>query len=115
MIYLVKILDEIVIGDGVVKFYDGIDFDFINSYNKKELIVIFIDNWVNEEKKWKRECKINSLFGGKKYKKINNLYIQIYQTDGHLTAVFETIKKKMLMVHNEPYSAVTGFRGNMLF
>lgn len=109
------ILDEIVIGDNVVKFYDGIDFEFVNSYDKKEFIIIFIDNWIDEKKKWKRECKINSLFGGEKYKKIDNLFITIYQTDGNLTAVFEAVKKKMLIVHNQPWSAVTGFGENMLF
>lgn len=109
------ILDEIIVGDNTIKFYDGIDFEFVNNYDKEEFLIIFIDNWVDEKKKWKRECKINSLFGGEKYKKIDNLFITIYQTDGHLTAVFEAVKKKMLVNHSQPYSVVAGFRENMLF
>jgi hypothetical protein len=104
------LFDEIDINGNIIKFYDGIDYEFVINYDKKELIVIFIEDWTKEQISFIREAKINSLFGGQEYKKledINNNYIAIYQTSGYLEIVAESIKKKLLINkninHNEPW------------
>lgn len=84
--------------DGI-KFYDGIDYEFVLNYNKKELIVIFIENWKKEELRFTRDAKIKSLLENKEYKKlddINNMYIVIYQTNGYLEIMAESVKKKFM-------------------
>lgn len=106
-----KILDEINIDGDIVKFYDGIDFDFVHNYKKKELLVIFIDNWTSEYKRYERNSKIDYILDDKKInlKDIENNYIAIYQTNGFLEPVYETIKKKMLEKHGE-WCAVAGIK-----
>ena len=114
MIYLMILFDEININGDIVKFYDGIDYEFVRNYDKKEFIVIFIEDWAKEQISFIREAKINSLFDGPEYKEledINNNYIAIYQTSGFLEIVAESIKKKLLLNtnvnHNEPWFANT--------
>jgi hypothetical protein len=97
-----KIIDEVVVNENIIKFYSGIDFDYINSYDKKELIIIFIDNWSSEI----RNYKIDTVLQEDKsiLSEINNNYIMIYQTNGFLEPVYQTIKKKIIMKQLElPY------------
>jgi len=108
------LFDEININGDVVKFYDGIDYEFIRNYDKQEFIIIFIEDWAKEQISFVREAKINSLFDDKEYQTledINNPYIAIYQTSGYLEIVAESIKKKLLVNvnvnHNEPWFANT--------
>ena len=103
------LFDEFNINGGIVRFYDGIDYEFVRNYDKKEFIVIFIEDWAKEQISFIREAKINSLFDDSEYKEledINNNYIMIYQTSGYLEIVAESIKKKLLINtnvnHNEP-------------
>jgi hypothetical protein len=108
------LFDEININGNIIKFYDGIDYEFLRNYDKKELIVIFIEDWNKEQIGFIREAKINSLFGGQEYKKledINNNYIAIYQTSGYLEIVAESIKKKLLINKNINYNE-TWFTSN---
>jgi type II secretory pathway component PulC len=102
-----KIIDEVVVNENIIKFYSGIDFDYINSYDKKELIIIFIDNWSSEI----RNYKIDSVLEENKsfLDEINNDYIMIYQTNGFLEPVYETIKKKILTEQSE-WSTTTGIK-----
>ena len=106
------LFDEFNINGGIVRFYDGIDYEFVRNYDKKEFIVIFIEDWAKEQISFIREAKINSLFDDSEYKEledINNNYIMIYQTSGYLEIVAESIKKKLLINtnvnHNEPWFA----------
>ena len=110
MIYLMTLFDEFDINGDIVRFYDGIDYEFVRNYDKKEFIVIFIEDWAKEQISFIREAKINSLFDDSEYKEledINNNYIMIYQTSGYLEIVAESIKKKLLINtnvnHNEPW------------
>lgn len=106
------LFDEFDINGDIVRFYDGIDYEFVRNYDKKEFIVIFIEDWAKEQISFIREAKINSLFDDKEYQTledINNNYIAIYQTSGYLEIVAESIKKKLLsntnVNHNEPWFA----------
>jgi hypothetical protein len=106
------LFDEFDINGDIVRFYDGIDYEFVRNYDKQEFIVIFIEDWAKEQISFIREAKINSLFDGSEYKEledINNNYIMIYQTSGYLEIVAESIKKKLLsnanINHNEPWFA----------
>ncbi len=104
------LFDEFDVNGDTIKFYDGIDYEFVRNYDKKELIVIFIEDWAKEQISFIRDAKINSLFGGKKYKKledIDNPYISIYQTSGYLGIVSESIKKKIFTGLNQHWSLNT--------
>ena len=102
------LFDEFDVNGRTIKFYDGIDYEFVRNYDKKEFIVIFIEDWSKEQISFVRDAKINSLFDGPEYKEledINNNYIAIYQTSGYLEIVADSIKKKLLINanHNEPW------------
>lgn len=104
------LFDEFEVNGGIIRFYDGIDYNFVINYDKKDFIVIFIEDWTKEQISFIREAKINSLFDDSEYKEledINNNYIMIYQTSGYLEIVADLIKKKLLINsninHNEPW------------
>lgn len=94
-----------------VKFYDGIDIEYVSNYNKKKLIVIFIDNWDKEVIANKRDNAIGSILDENLYdlNKLENIYIVIYQTNGHLEPVYEAIKNKILCKDNGRWYSVAGF------
>jgi hypothetical protein len=102
-----RLIEEI---DGI-KFYDGIDIEYIRNYNGEKLIVIFIDNWNDEVLIQKRDSAINSILGeeGFDLNNLKNNYISIYQTNGHLEPVYEAIKKKILCKDNGRWYSVAGF------
>lgn len=102
--------DEFLVNGSLVKFYKGIDLDFVKNYNKEELIVIFIDDWNTESLRLKRDGKISSVLEDKEYidlESIENNYIVIYQTSGYLDIVSDSIKKRLLnsqsVNHNMPW------------
>lgn len=102
--------DEFLVNGSLVRFYQGIDFDFVKNYDKQELIVIFIDDWKTESLKLKRDGKISSVLEDKEYidlENIENNYIVVYQTSGYLDIVSESIKKRLLNTqsvnHNMPW------------
>ncbi len=101
------LFDEFDVNGDTIKFYDGIDYEFVRNYDKEEFIVIFIEDWGKEQLSFTRDAKINSLFGGQEYKKledINNYYITIYQTSGYLGIVSDSIKKKLFTGVNQHWS-----------
>ena len=71
------ILDETNWGN--VKFYDGIDVEYVSNYSEKKLIVIFIDNWDKEVIANKRDNAIDSILDENIYdlNKLENIYIVI--------------------------------------
>lgn len=98
------LIDEIIVDNVDVKFYEGMDVDKLLNHPKdgsNGFIYCFIDNWVNEIKTYNRQRKISSVIDDIKYKEfewdnINNNYICIYQTEGMLIKdVYETIRKKV--------------------
>lgn len=102
--------DEFLVNGSLVRFYQGIDLDFVKNYDKQELIVIFIDDWKTESLRIKREGIIESLLEDKEYvdlESIENDYIAIYQTSGYLDIVSDSIKKRLLnsqsVNHNMPW------------
>lgn len=102
-----RLIEEV---DGI-KFYDGIDIEYVRSYNEEKLIIIFIDNWNDEVLIQKRDSAIDSLFGeeGFDLNNLKNNYISIYQTNGYLEPVYEAIKKKILCKDNGRWYSVAGF------
>ena len=98
------LIDEIIVDNVKVKFYEGMDVDKLLNHPKdgsNGFIYCFIDNWVNEIKTYNRQRKISSVIDDIKYKEfewdnINNNYICVYQTEGMLIKdVYETIRKKL--------------------
>ncbi len=94
-----KKIDELLTKVGNYIFYDGIDFDFIKNYKGNDMIVVYVDEWNKALNMLNRENKINTLIGEKTLSVNsildNNLYISIYQTNGYLDAVHDTIKSKI--------------------
>jgi hypothetical protein len=101
-----------------ISYYEGIDFDLINNHPKdgsKGIIVFFIDNWVKEVKKWKRENKINQIINDKisdiNIDIIDNNYVSIYQTENiGIELLYETIKSKIEKGNfpNQPWIPISG-------
>jgi hypothetical protein len=114
------LIDEIIVDNVDVKFYEGMDVDKLLNHPKdgsNGFIYCFIDNWVNEIKTYNRQRKISSVIDDIKYKEfewdseINNNYICIYQTEGMLIKdVYETIRKKLdaNQFPNQPWVPVSG-------
>ena len=98
------LIDETIIDNVEVKFYEGMDIDKLLNHPKdgsNGFIYCFIENWINEIKTYNRQRKISSVIDDIKYKvfewdSINNNYICVYQTEGMLIKdVYETIRKKL--------------------
>lgn len=87
-----------IVNSGNIIFYDGIDFEYVAKYEGKDMLVFFIDNWNKTLKTYERNNKINYLLGLEELKstKIDNNYVVIYQTNGYLDAVYNTIKTKFM-------------------
>ena len=116
------LIDEIIVDNVDVKFYEGMDVDKLLNHPKdgsNGFIYCFIDNWVNEIKTYNRQRKISSVIDDIKYKEfewdsINNNYICIYQTEGMLIKdVYETIRKKVEVNQfpNQPWIITKGILG----
>ena len=105
-------IDEIIVNGNIVKFYDGIDFDFALNYTGDDMIVFFIDSWLETLKIHKRDNKINSLLGDNyiEIKDIDNNNIVIYQTNGYTKEVYITIKNKFIQTADLPWKTVHGIR-----
>ena len=104
---MMRLIDEV----SNVKFYDGIDINYISKYNGTEMIVIFIENWEEEVLKHKRDNIIDCILGNDFYdlNKLNNNNIIIYQTNGYLEPVYEAIRKKILSRNDGKWHAIAGF------
>jgi len=104
MTYLMILIDEIIVDNLNVKFYDGIDFDLLLSHAKDGsdgFIFCFINNWKNDVKIYNRQRKLSSIIDGIEYEdfeweKIDNSFISVYQTEGMgILDVYQTIRKKV--------------------
>jgi hypothetical protein len=98
------LIDEIIVDNLNVKFYDGIDFDLLLSHAKDGsdgFIFCFINNWKNDVKIYNRQRKLSSIIDGIEYEdfeweKIDNSFISVYQTEGMgVLDVYQTIRKKV--------------------
>jgi hypothetical protein len=105
MISSMILIEEILLDQTKVKFFNGIDFNVIMKHSKDGsggFIFCFIENWVTEVKKWERESKINSVINNEQFEKfkteeLDNNYIAIYQLEGTEPGVlFEVIKEKVI-------------------
>lgn len=105
MIFLMILIEKIIVDNKDIKFYNGIDFNIALNHSKDGsdgFIFFFIDNWVEEVKRWNRESKIDSIIKNKQYEKIksedfDNSYIVIYQLEGTEPGLlFKIIKDKVL-------------------
>lgn len=111
-----NLISEIEIDDTIVKFYDGIDLGILINHPKDGsagFIFCFVDKWSDEVKKHHRASKIDSILTNSDYKEFNSLeidnnYVCIYQTDGHLSAVYESIKKNIHQKIGKPWLTISG-------
>lgn len=101
-----------------IKYYEGIDFDIVKEHPKdgsNGMLIFFINNWVSEVNKWKRNSLINELLDEKKSDNwdlynIDNNFLSIYQSEGiPIDVLFETIKGKIEKGHfmNQPWTPIS--------
>jgi hypothetical protein len=99
------LIDEIIVDNVNVKFYEGMDCDLLINHAKDGsdgFIFCFIENWVNEVKSYNRQRKLSSVVDDTNYEEfeweeINNNFISIYQTEGMgIIEVYQTIKQKVI-------------------
>jgi hypothetical protein len=105
MTYLMILIDEIIVDNVNVKFYEGMDCDLLLNHAKDGsdgFIFCFIENWVNEVKSYNRQRKLSSVVDNVDYEEfeweeINNNFISVYQTEGMgIIEVYQTIKQKVI-------------------
>lgn len=118
MTFLVNLISKQTINQIEISYYEGIDFNLINSHPKdgsKGMIIFFIHNWHKEVKKWQRENKINQIINNKtnniNIDNINNNYIAIYQAENiGIKILYETIKSKIEKGNfpNQPWIPISG-------
>lgn len=98
------LIDEIIVENVNIKFYDGIDFDLLLNHSKDGsdgFIFCFINNWVTEVKSYNRQRKLTSVVDDISYEefdweKIDNNYISVYQTEGvGVSSVYQVIRSKV--------------------
>lgn len=101
-----------------IKYYEGIDFDIVKEHPKdgsNGMLIFFINNWVSEVNKWKRNSLINEVLDEKKSDNwdlynIDNNFISIYQSEGiPINVLFEIIKGKIERGHfiNQPWTTIS--------
>lgn len=80
--------------------YDGIDFDMIQKYSGVDYHIFLVESWIDEVKKWRRDNKIKSILTQNNVDfdpyQISNSFISIYQTNGDLDLIYDTIRKKII-------------------
>jgi hypothetical protein len=114
------LIDEIVVMDTSVRFYDGINFDDVIKHPKdgsNGLIIFFINKWVDEVSLYNRDKKIDSIINNSEFRKfesqdIENSYVSIYQVDGvGIEEMYKTIRKKIENKNfpNQPWESISGF------
>jgi hypothetical protein len=111
------LIEKVKYKDIYVRFYNGIDFDFLVNYKKDGtdgFVYCFIDNWVSEVKNYNRNNKVDSIIKNKTYSdfdwdSINNNYIYVYQADGiGIDLLYKTIRDKVLndYLPKSPYLSI---------
>ena len=102
---MIELIEELMVENNKVRFYNGLDFDFILNHPRdgsEGLIFFFIQKWQNEIVKYNRNKKLNSIFHGSNFeefnwKEIDNDYVFIYQIQGtDNDSVYKTIREKLL-------------------
>jgi hypothetical protein len=99
------LIEEIVVDNNIVRFYNGIDFDILLRHNREGsdgFIYCFIDSWVSEVKSYNRQLKLESIISNVKFSKfewgkIDNNYISVYQTDGvGIETLYKSIRERVI-------------------
>ena len=114
------LIDEIVVMDIPVKFYEGINFDEAIKHSKDGLngyIIFFINKWEDEVHLYNRDNKIDSIINNSEFREfksedIENTYVSIYQVDGvGVEEMYKTIRKKIENKNfpNQPWEPVSEF------
>ena len=114
------LIDEIVVMDIPVKFYEGINFDEVIKHSKDGLdgfVIFFINKWEDEVHLYNRDKKIDSIINNSKFKEfesedIENSYVSIYQVDGvGIEEMYKTIRKKIENKNfpNQPWEPINGY------
>jgi hypothetical protein len=114
------LIDEIIVMDIPVKFYEGINFDEAIKHSKDGLngyIIFFINRWEDEVHLYNRDKKIDSIINNSEFREfesedIENPYVSIYQVDGvGIEEMYKTIRNKIenKNIPNQPWEPVSGF------
>lgn len=113
------LIDEIIVDNVNIKFYEGMDFDLLLNHAKdgsNGFIFCFINNWVSEVKSYNRQRKLLSVvddleFEEFEWEKIDNNYISVYQTEGMgISSVYEVIRTKVerKQFEQKPWTSIGG-------
>jgi hypothetical protein len=113
------LIDEIIVMETLVKFYEGINFDEVINHPKdgsNGFIIFFINKWIDEVSSYNRDKKIESIVNGEPFREfesedIENSYVSIYQVDGvGIQEMYKTIRKKIESnsFPNQPWEPVAG-------
>lgn len=114
------LIDEIVVMDIPVKFYEGINFDDVIKHPKDGsdgFIIFFINKWAEEVHLYNRDKKIDSIINNSKFREfesedIENSYVSIYQVDGvGIEEMYKTIRGKIENKNfpNQPWEPINGY------
>ena len=98
-----NLIEETVIQNTKIKFYEGFDLSVILNHPKDGsdgMIYCFFNNWGNEIKINQRNKKIEFLLEGKSIENlnmedINNNYVILYQIGGLNIEIYRTIKQRL--------------------
>lgn len=113
------LIDEIIVINTPVRFYEGINFDEVINHPKdgsNGFIIFFINKWVDEVHSYNRDKKIESIVNGEPFKEfesedIDNSYVSIYQVEGvGIEEMYKTIRKKIESnsFPNQPWEPIDG-------
>ena len=120
------LIDEIIVDNVNIKFYEGMDFDLLLNHAKdgsNGFIFCFIESWVKESQSYNRNNKLKSVIDNTEYSEfdwedISNDYISVYQTDGiGVDILYQAIREKVIQNHlpRSPYLSITECDDNGVF
>ena len=125
-----RLIDEIIIKNINIKFFDGVDFDLVIKHPKDGsdgFLIFFIESWENEVKIYNRNSRLESVLNNTKpenftHQNIDNVYISIYQTSGStinrtIESIYNIIRDKIEkdnLLPNQPWVPVAGINKGKL-
>jgi hypothetical protein len=94
------LIEEISLGSYSVSFYDGIDFEMIKNHDSKNLLIFFVDSWVDEVIIYERNCKLKSILDGTDNEfNIHNISNKRIMNLRHILEILnEILKKDMILM-----------------
>lgn len=100
-------IDLVTVNQTDFVFYDGIDFEFIDSELTGQFHVFFVECWDSEVLRWRRDRNIESLVSGKESlpvpEAMSKRNVAVYATGGQLDRVYMKVREKILKGQITPF------------